>query len=89
LLWAGAVAANTPPRPAVDEGAEDVYVVPEGLAGRRARPKGPPPPNLLDAAAHASGRRIMTVRVIAPGTRPMGSRHGRLSKYSWPFSSWA
>jgi predicted acylesterase/phospholipase RssA len=42
ILWDGAVVANTPLRPAIDEGADDIYVVPEGLAGRRARPQGPP-----------------------------------------------
>jgi len=44
------VVANTPLRPAVDEGAEDIYVVLLSPAGARELP---PPPHLLDAAAHA------------------------------------
>lgn len=50
IFWDGAVVANTPLRPAIDEGAEDVYVVLLSPAGARELP---PPPNLLDAAAHA------------------------------------
>lgn len=50
LLWDGAVVANTPLRPAIDEGAEEVYVVLLSPAGARELP---PPPNLLEAAAHA------------------------------------
>ncbi len=50
LLWDGAVVANTPLSPAVDEGAEDIYVVLLSPAGARELP---PPPHLLDAAAHA------------------------------------
>jgi NTE family protein len=50
LLWDGAVVANTPLRPAIDEGAEEIYVVLLSPAGARELP---PPPNLLDAAAHA------------------------------------
>lgn len=50
VFWDGAVVANTPLRPAIDEGAEDVFVVLLSPAGARELP---PPPNLLDAAAHA------------------------------------
>jgi NTE family protein len=50
IFWDGAVVANTPLRPAVDEGAEDIYVVLLSPAGARELP---PPPNLLEAAAHA------------------------------------
>lgn len=50
IFWDGAVVANTPLRPAIDEGADEVYVVLLSPAGARELP---PPPNLLDAAAHA------------------------------------
>lgn len=50
LLWDGAVVANTPLRPAIDEGAEDVFVVLLSPAGARELP---PPPGLIEAAAHA------------------------------------
>lgn len=50
IFWDGAVVANTPLRPAIDEGADEVYVVLLSPAGAR---RLPPPPNLLDAAAHA------------------------------------
>ncbi len=50
IFWDGAVVANTPLRPAIDEGAEEIYVVLLSPAGARELP---PPPNLLDAAAHA------------------------------------
>jgi len=49
-FWDGAVVANTPLRPAVDEGAEDIYVVLLAPPGARELP---PPANLGDAAAHA------------------------------------
>ena len=50
IFWDGAVVANTPLRPAIDEGVDEVYVVLLSPAGARELP---PPPNLLDAAAHA------------------------------------
>jgi len=50
IFWDGAVVANTPLRPAIDEGADEVYVVLLSPAGARELP---PPPSLLDAAAHA------------------------------------
>lgn len=51
LLWDGAVVAHTPLRLAIGEGAKEIYVIPEGRAGRRARPKGLSPAHLLDAVA--------------------------------------
>jgi NTE family protein len=50
LFWDGAVVANTPLSPAIDEGAEEIYVVLLSPAGARELP---PPFNLFDAAAHA------------------------------------
>ena len=50
LYWDGAVVANTPLRPAIDEGAEDVYVVLLAPPGARELPA---PEKLIDAAAYA------------------------------------
>lgn len=49
-FWDGAVVANTPLRPAIDEGAEDIYVVLLSPPGSRELPA---PNSLGDAAAHA------------------------------------
>lgn len=49
LFWDGAVMANTPLSPAIDEGAEDIYVVLLSPVGAR---EFPAPPNLVDAAAY-------------------------------------
>lgn len=48
--WDGAVVANTPLRPAIDEGAEDIVVVLLSPVGAREMAM---PGNLLDAAAYA------------------------------------
>jgi NTE family protein len=50
LLWDGAVVANTPLSPAIEEGAEDIYVVLLSPPGARELP---PPASLGDSAAHA------------------------------------
>jgi NTE family protein len=50
LYWDGAVVANTPLRPAIDEGAEDSYVVLLSPPGARELPA---PAHLHDAAAYA------------------------------------
>jgi NTE family protein len=50
LFWDGAVVANTPLRPAIDEGAEDIYVVLLSPPGARELPA---PAHLHDAAAYA------------------------------------
>jgi NTE family protein len=50
LFWDGAVVANTPLSPAIDEGADDIYVVLLSPIGARELP---PPVRLRDAAAHA------------------------------------
>jgi len=50
IFWDGAVVANTPLRPAIDEGADEIYVVLLSPVGAREMP---PPPNLIEAAAHA------------------------------------
>lgn len=50
IFWDGAVVANTPLRPAIDEGADEIYVVLLSPVGARELP---PPPNLIEAAAHA------------------------------------
>lgn len=50
LFWDGAVVANTPLSPAIDEGAEDIYIVLLAQPGARELP---PPAGLTDAAAHA------------------------------------
>ena len=50
LYWDGAVVANTPLSPAIDEGAEDIYVVLLSQPGARELP---PPAGLTESAAHA------------------------------------
>jgi NTE family protein len=50
LFWDGAVVANTPLSPAIDEGAEDIFVVLLSPPGARELP---PPDGLTDSAAHA------------------------------------
>lgn len=50
LFWDGAVVANTPLRPAIDEGAEDIYVVLLSPPGARELPA---PAHLHEAAAYA------------------------------------
>jgi NTE family protein len=50
LYWDGAVVANTPLRPAVDEGAEEIFVVLLSPPGARELPA---PAQLHDAAAYA------------------------------------
>ena len=49
VFWDGAVMANTPLRPAIDEGAEEIYVVLLSPVGAREMPA---PPRLLEAAAY-------------------------------------
>ena len=49
VFWDGAVMANTPLRPAVDEGAEEIYVVLLSPVGAREMPT---PPSLMEAAAY-------------------------------------
>ncbi len=50
LYWDGAVVANTPLAPAIDEGAEEIYVVLLAPPGARELPV---PDNMANAAAHA------------------------------------
>jgi NTE family protein len=50
VFWDGAVVANTPLSPAIDEGAEDIYVVLLSPPGARELP---PPSGLTESAAHA------------------------------------
>ncbi len=49
VYWDGAVMANTPLRPAIDEGAEEIYVVLLSPVGAREMPA---PPRLIEAAAY-------------------------------------
>jgi NTE family protein len=50
LYWDGAVVANTPLRPAIDEGAEEIFIVLLAPVGARELPL---PAHLTDAAAYA------------------------------------
>ena len=50
IYWDGAVTANTPLSPAIDEGAEEIYVVLLAPPGARELPA---PDNMANAAAHA------------------------------------
>lgn len=50
IYWDGAVVANTPLSPAIDEGAEDIFVVLLSQPGSRELP---PPSGLTESAAHA------------------------------------